>query len=192
MKTFPRFPERFFETGTDRTGTRTDRVTTLVRDNSGNGSYEERDAVRVYARQLRRRYMESPFVYSSDVCVPDDDDGVARLLHEFETGPARSDTETHARFHIVSIHGSHVHVAHASPMSNGACRCAWITRSPTWRRTRKPGHRRRVYVSDLEIQDWQNIIRYFGAEGYATKHSEGGGVDGRQRLRVENLPVNLN
>lgn len=148
------------------------------------------DPLRMYAGQLYTRYMGSDGRYISDVCVPSTLDEHTQLLRELETGLGKCDQRTRDQFKIISFHGDHVHVAHVCPYSNSSCRCSWIQRSPLWRKYKRNRHRRRVYVANLSLQQWEDILGYFTTAGHTVENVEGGSQDGRFCIRPQDLQVN--
>ncbi|XP_050443865.1 uncharacterized protein LOC126847599 [Adelges cooleyi] len=140
-----------------------------------------------YAAELHHRYMGSNTVYLSDICIPEGRAEFAQLYAEFEVGLRQCEQNTREQFRIVSEHGDHVHVVHACPYSNSTCRCTWLRRSAVWRSRRRTRFRRRVFVADLKVVDWENIARYFATEGHAVQNCQGPCYDGRLRVRTQNV-----
>ena len=149
------------------------------------------NAIRILASELYVRHLGKHGRYISDICVPATPEDFTQLLQEFRSnlfGAQRKPNGT-GQWRLVSRHGDHFHVLHICTYSNATCRCTWLDRSPTWRRCRRTRFRRRVYVSDLSLHDWENIIRYFSTKGHTIQNIESGGEDGGLRLRIENIQV---
>lgn len=150
------------------------------------------ESVRIYAGELFAQYMGANGRYVSDVCVPGSSHDNIQFLHELRTGLDACDEKTRNQFRIVSFHGDHIHVAHVCPYSNSSCRCLWLQRSGIWRRYRRARYRRRVFVADFSVSDWEDVVGYFTSKGHAVQDVEGGGTDGRLCVRLKDLQVRSN
>lgn len=146
-------------------------------------------SVRLLASELYFRYVDSPCVYISDICVPRSPDEHSRLLTQLKTGLQRCAAETQNLFKFIATHRDHVHIAHACFYSNKSCRCTWLQGSGIWRTRRRQRHRRRVFLSDFKVQDWESVLGYFAAEEYTTEYSESRSANGRNCLKTKDLQV---
>lgn len=163
----------------------------IMEFDSINDKIDGDNAIRILASELYVRHLGKHGRYISDICVPTTPEDFTQLLQEFRSNLLGTQRKPigDRQWRLVSRHGDHFHVLHICTYSNATCRCTWLDRSPTWRRCRRTRFRRRVYVSDLTLHDWENIIRYFSTKGHTIQDIEGGGEDGGLRLRIETIQV---
>lgn len=141
---------------------------------------------RKIARETFVKFLGSTSRYISDICVPENGEEVIQFLADVRQLSGLSTTE---QLRLVSIHDTHIHVVHSCSYSNSACRCTWLCGSGVWRNRRIPRHRRRVFIADVTVNQWEDVYRYFTSNGHAIQDIEGRGPNARLCLRLKNLQV---
>nr|QTZ83142.1 MAG: putative non-structural protein [Phoenicurus auroreus ambidensovirus] len=153
------------------------------------------DELRNVAREMFVRYLGSTQKYVSDICVPENGEELTRFINELRE---LSRTAVTDQFRVVSVHGTHVHVIHACAYSNATCRCSWLGGSAVWRARKRIRYRRRVFLADLSVRDWEGILGYLITNGHTIQSLESRSFNGRLCVRLTNLqkrghtPVGVN